>query len=134
MANTIRMLNGEEWASIESAAKTFNEGVAVLPALTFLRETGCRPQEVRIVSAEHIDHDKRTVDVGSEWGHVVLKETIYDLVCSVAKENPVGPLFRDGNGKPWSSRALGKAVEVLAEKSSVAFSYYNLRRYKRYGR
>lgn len=75
--------------------------------LTFLWQTGCRPQEVRIIEAQHFDGETitftKTDSKGKKHNRVIyLNETALEIVRRLAAQHPTGPLFRTSKGKPWN--------------------------------
>jgi integrase len=73
--------------------------------------TGCRPQELRAIEAACID------------GHKIMlhERTIYlniaaaGIVRQLAARHPVGPIFRDSNGEPWTKDSLAQAFRQLRD-------------------
>src|SRR4029434_695818 len=67
------VLSAFEWARLVAALKKRDrpEGAAFLDLITLLRETGCRPQEARIIEARHVDKESRCLilDRGQSKGH-----------------------------------------------------------------
>jgi integrase len=89
--------------------------------LWFLRETGCRPFEVRMVQAKHWDRDNRRFVLerknskGKKVRRVIrLNDKATEIVTRLALKNPDGPLFRDAHGRPWSKNQLCKRFEKVA--------------------
>ena len=85
--------------------------------LEFLLQTGCRPQEARIVEGRHIDWVKREIHFadgeipGNKLGHnILLTERAYEMVKELAELHPTGPLFRNREDEPWLAKALTKRV------------------------
>jgi len=99
--------------------------------LRVLRATGCRPIEVRTVTAREVN-----LDLGT-WvfpvGHVAnktgkktgrprityLTQSIQRLVKALIKRYPTGPLFRNQQGKPWTTNAIRLRWKRLREKLSL---------------
>ncbi len=123
------MLSDAQWTAITSEAETFEDGRAVLPALQFMRITGCRPQEVRTVEASHVNHRFRFVQLGPAR-ELPLDEVSLELLRARAEENPDGPLFRDADGRPWTSKSMGRAAEAVSERADVTFCYYDISNYR----
>lgn len=124
------LLTEAEWLTITQAAATLEDGRAVLPILSLMRLTGCRPQEARPIKAEHIDHEAQCI-CAIEGNEIRLIDEAYNLVRDLADKHPSGPIFRDHESNPWTSSSLGCATESIAKKSGIKFCYYNLRPYKR---
>jgi integrase len=71
-------------------------------------ETGCRPQEVLAVEARHADLDGgRWVftpdEAKGEKAHrvVCLTDRAIKITRRLMARHPVGPLFRNTDGRPW---------------------------------
>ncbi len=88
--------------------------------VTVTWETGCRPQESLRVEARHVDlanqrwvipptesKTKRQVRV------VYLTDTAFQITKRLVAENPKGPLFRNAEGKPWTTEAVNCAFEAI---------------------
>jgi len=93
--------------------------------LDSLWQLGCRPIEVRTVSAAEVPPDL------SAWvfpvGHVAnktgrstgrpkvtyLTPEIADLTSRLMQQNPAGPLYRNSRGKPWTTSAIAKRMDKL---------------------
>lgn len=76
-------------------------------------ETGCRPQEILKVTANHVDvANARWVFKKSEAKMKRRVRVIYlgDQTLAITKrrmaENPSGPLFRNSRGRPWTTLAV----------------------------
>jgi integrase len=96
-----------------------------------LRATGCRPIEVRMVTAKDVN-----LDLGA-WlfpvGHpanktgrktkrlriTYLPQSILRLIKALVKRYPTGPLFRNRFGKPWSCNAIRLRWMRLREKLNL---------------
>jgi len=95
-----------------------NQNLADLVSVTW--ETGCRPQESLRVEARHVDlanqrwvipktesKTKRLVRV------VYLTEKAFEITERLMTEHPEGPLFRNVNGKPWTTEAVNCAFLAI---------------------
>jgi integrase len=79
--------------------------------LTFAFETGARPQEIRILSAQHFDGEKFTLDrkdsKGKKYARVIyLNDRMQKLVKKLCRLNPQGPIFTNRDCKPWTPNAV----------------------------
>ena len=81
--------------------------------LTFMRETGCRVQEVRILEAVHFDeeHQRFILPPSQAKGKKVPRviyttETALEIVRRRVTEFPEGPIFRSTRGKPLTRNAI----------------------------
>jgi len=80
--------------------------------LLFLWNTGCRPQELRAIEAQHVDGDKVTLTRKQSKGKkhrrvIYLNETAAEIVRRRCEAFPEGPIFRTYKGsRPWSKNAF----------------------------
>lgn len=84
----------------------------LLDLAVVMRETGCRPQEVRRVEARHFDREgrcwvfPREESKGKREQRIVhLSDRAFAICQRLALKRPEGSLFRRGN-RPWTARAL----------------------------
>jgi integrase len=101
----------------------------LLDLLVALHETGCRPQEARLVTAKNLD--------GMCWSFargkggvprvVHLSSRVYEICRRLALKRPEGPLFRNSRGKGWSTAALVGRFERLAKRVGFPVTAYSLR-------
>lgn len=102
--------------------------------LVAMWETGCRPQEARLVEARHFDKDRniwildRVQSKGKrEKRSIYLRPEIAEMTERLAKLNPKGPIFRNSKGKPWSANAFRCRFRELAKKVGFKCTSYLLR-------
>lgn len=81
--------------------------------LTVTWETGCRPQESLRVEARHVDlTNQRWVFPKSESKMKRISRVVYmtdratEIVRRLMMRHPEGALFRNNNGKPWTTEAV----------------------------
>jgi len=81
--------------------------------MTVTWETGCRPQESLRLEARHVDvANQRWVFPKSESKMKRIARIIYmtdramPIVRRLMLAHPEGPLFRNTNGKPWTTEAV----------------------------
>ena len=133
----IAYLSPEQWTQIVEAVKDGakeREVEAFLDYITVMRETGCRPQEIRIVEAHHVDHENR------EWVFerlkskgkkerrvVVLGDMAYQICRKLALRYPEGPLFRNSDGHPWTNFAIACRYRRLSDKLGFKIFAYAIR-------
>lgn len=110
-----------------------------LDFVTLLRQTGCRPQEARLIEARHLDRRTKCIvferheSKGSGGGRtterrvVPLADEAFAMCCRLALLYPGGPLFRNEDGRPWTMRALGRHFERIAKTLKIKISAYVLR-------
>jgi integrase len=102
--------------------------------LTVTWETGCRPQESLRVEARHVDGDKnRWIFPASEAKGgkspriVYLTPKAIEITLRLAAKHPVGPLFRNTDGAPWTPDACNCRFATLKKKLGVRYCLYALR-------
>ena len=97
----------------------------LLDILTVLKETGCRPQEARIIEARHLQGQccVLTLDEskGGQTQRVIhLSDAAYAILQRLRLKYPEGPLLR-ARGKPW------KAQQLANRCNRLGFQCYQLR-------
>jgi integrase len=88
--------------------------------VTFLRETGCRPQEARRAEARHFDRSGQTLTFPREESKgkrrqrvIVLTPTALAVVQRLSLKHPDGALFRNRDGSAWSRHSLNCRFSFL---------------------
>ncbi len=83
-------------------------------------ETGCRPQESLRVEARHVDIANsrwvfpRNEAKGKKAPRIVyLTEAALLITTRLVRRYPTGPLYRNANGKPWTTDAVNCAVDRI---------------------
>ncbi len=83
-------------------------------------ETGCRPQELVKVTAQHVDlANQRWVFKQSESKMkrvvrvVYLGERSVEIARRLIAAYPTGPVFRNSKGRPWKMTSLNSAIKRL---------------------
>lgn len=86
-------------------------------------ETGCRPQESLRVEARHVDaqhrrwviprRESKTKDLTRV---VYLNEKAFEITSRLTRLNPEGPIFRNSNGKPWTTDAVNCAFNGIRHR------------------
>ena len=115
------LLAPEQWATVLGRAMPDD------PFHDFLRVmicTGCRPQEVRIMAARHINWKRQTAffERGEVPGKksrartVRLPSDVVAILRKWASKNPQGPVLRNEDGNPWSSTAVVSRFRRLQKK------------------
>jgi integrase/recombinase XerC len=104
-------------------------GECFLDLLTVLRETGCRPQEMRQVEARHLTHSPATwtFDLdesksGEKTGKrrtVYLTKKAYEICRRLALKNPDGPMFRNSDGRPWTVAAINCHFQRIQQRTKI---------------
>jgi integrase len=95
-------------------------------ALTFMRLTGCRPDEMRCAEKRHFDPSIPAIVFGpKEWKCGKKKKTdrvirlvgkALFIVQKRCLRHPDGPIFRNCKGTPWKKDALARKFARLREK------------------
>ncbi len=91
--------------------------------LSVIWETGCRPQEARIVEARYLDRVSRCwrfpakVSKGKKRQRIVyLTDAAFAICERRALKYPQGPIFRQGDGGVWDKNAVRCKFRRLKEK------------------
>jgi integrase len=124
-------LKPEEW---EKLIRSIRPDDPFADLLWFLRETGCRPHEARIVEARHWDKANRRLVLerknskGKKRRRVIrLNERATEIVTRLALKRPEGELFRNKIGKPWAKGTVICRFSKLRKKLGFALFPYILR-------
>jgi integrase len=124
-------INDAQWGELMTAVPPGN---ALHDLLVFLYETGSRPQEARIVEARHWDRTARRLTLerqqskGKRSRRVIrLNVKATEIINRLAVKYPNGPLFRNGLGNPWKSRAISARFCKLEKKLGFEVFAYALR-------
>lgn len=97
--------------------------------LTTLHETGCRPQEMRLVTANQVENMCWVFarGKGNKPRVVHLSARVWDICQRLALKHPEGSLFRNQDGNPWSNAAIVGRFERLSEKVGFHVTAYSFR-------
>lgn len=92
--------------------------------LTALRETGCRPSEISRVTADDVHGptwvlDEHKTEETGQPRVVWLNQTMQELTKRLVSDNPVGPIFRNSRGKPWTKNAIVIRFRKLREELNL---------------
>ncbi len=107
----------ERYLTQEERQRIFDrypEGDCFRDFLFALENTGCRPGEVSMVTAEHVElrtgvwvlDDHKTEHATGQPRVVILTPAILELTKRLMKERPEGPLFLNEDGKAWTRNAI----------------------------
>jgi integrase/recombinase XerD len=133
-------LTPEQWTQIveyvrDNPAK--REVESFLDYCTVVRMTGCRPQEIRVVEARHLDNETRRwifevseSKAGDRTGRkriVELGQQAYEICRKLALRYPDGPLFRNSDDRPWTKYAIAHRFRNMARELGFKVSAYSLR-------
>jgi integrase len=112
--------------------------------LRFLEATGCRPGEAYHVEAKHYEPEQQLIRFrwdakAPEFVHKTARKTrkdrviflapdIAQLVESLARQRPRGPLFVNRRGRPWNNASVQANLSRLRRKlalpgAMIAYSY-----------
>ena len=90
-------------------------------------ETGCRPQESLRVEARRVDEQNqrwvfaRAESKGKKAPRIVyLTDQAMEITRRLALKNPEGRLFRNANGRPWTTDAVNCAFDRLRVRMGKA--------------
>ncbi len=100
--------------------------------VTILRETGCRPQEMRRMEARHFINGTITFPREESKGKrrqrvIVLTPTAQAVVQRLAMKNPKGALFRNADGGEWTAMTIINRFARIGKKLGFPVSAYVLR-------
>ncbi len=93
--------------------------------LCFMWETGCRPQEIRLIERKHRDCNmivlERQSSKGEKYNRVIyLNHAAKEILDRLNKS---GPLFRNSNGKPWTANIVRCRFRTLKRKMNMPELY-----------
>lgn len=121
----------EQWAKVLETAKG-----EFLDLLIVLKESGARPQELRLAEAKHFDREGRRLYFpepikkvrGEQRERIIrLEGQAFEIAQRLALKHPSGPLFRNNDGEPWTKNALNWRCRRLRKKLGFALCPYALR-------
>lgn len=94
-----------------------------LDLLTFLWETGCRPQEARVLEARHVFLDQGicVFDSAESKGErqqrvIFLTDKAEEIVRRLLATHEAGHIFRNRRGNPWTADAVVCRTRRLSTK------------------
>jgi integrase len=111
-----RPRKGAEPGAIEAVMSASN--AAFRDFLVVCLETGCRPGEVRTLTADSIDWDRNTAIVSGKTGErlIGLSAKALGVLRAYAEKYPEGPVLRTQTGLPWTEANLKKCLQVARDK------------------
>jgi integrase len=120
----------DQWDKLVAAIKD----QPLLDLITVMKETGCRPQEVRRVEARHFDRvgscwvfPKKESKGGRESRVVHLESNAFAICQRLVLKNPAGPMFRNRRGNPWTKEVLDYRCYRLSKKLGFRVTPYAIR-------
>jgi integrase len=92
--------------------------------LSFLREAGCRPQEIRVIEAKHLMDGMVIFPPSEAKGKrrarvIHLTDKPREIVERLANLHPTGPIFRKRKGDPWTRNAIRCRFRKFKEKLGI---------------
>ena len=113
-------LTPEEWSRLSEAMK----GTDVEDALRFMRLTGARPQECRLLEARHFQRGQivfpRLESKGKKRERVIcLPGEALVIVQRLMEKYPTGPLFRNVHGVAWTKDCLARRCRKLGKQCNI---------------
>lgn len=122
-----KYMRPEDWENIRDSYKP---GDPFRVFLEFCWETGCRPQEARIIEPRHAHLDKALIAIPpgeakgrKKWRVIRLEGRALEIVAGRMPEAK-GKLFTNRDGRAWTSFALNCRFTRLKEKLGERFSPY----------
>jgi integrase len=90
--------------------------------LTFMWETGCRPQEIRVIAWKHRDGDRITLELANSKGEkynrvIYLNKAAQAIFDRLSKRT--GPIFRNSKGNPWNANSVRCRFRTLKRKMNI---------------
>lgn len=102
--------------------------------LEFVWETGCRPQEVKVIESRHYFPDRERLELPPDeakgkkrWRVIFLPTAAKKIVDRLVRKHPRGVIFRNEDGNPWTAEATNCRLVRLKEKTGFKVSIYTLR-------
>lgn len=89
--------------------------------LCFMWETGCRPQEIKLIERKHREGNmiilERKSSKGKKYNRVIyLNQAATEILGRL--KGP-GPLFRNSQGKPWTANSVRCRFRTLKKKMNM---------------
>jgi integrase len=121
-------LTADQWTALSRIAGDLGDLVITM------RETGCRPQEIKKVASRHFDRAGRCwvfpkeESKGKKEQRVVhLSHRAFEICQRLALKYPEGSLFRNSKNGAWSTAALDGRFDRLSTKLKFHVTPYSLR-------
>src|SRR5262249_11754921 len=126
-----QVVSPKEWAAIRDR---YEDGDPFRDILEFAWETGSRPQEAKRIEARHVElHRHRVVIPPAEakgkkrWRVIYLTDRAEHIIQRRLAVPPLGALFRNENGRPWTSQAMACRFARLKKRLGVKYAAYSIR-------
>ena len=105
-----------------------------LDLLHFAWETGCRPQEARLIEIRHINRQGKRIEFPPQeakgkkrWRIIRLTDKALEIVERLATGKTEGILFLNTDGNPWKIFAICNRFSRLKKKLGRGFAAYDIR-------
>lgn len=100
--------------------------------LTVTWETGCRPQESLRVEARHVDYANQRWMIPTTPGKpdnrmVYMTDNAMAIIRKLVLQHPEGKLFRNTDGRNWTTDAVNCRFHRFVSKLGVRYSLYAIR-------
>jgi integrase len=102
--------------------------------LTFAWETGCRPQEARLIEVRHVNLAESRIEIPPKeakgkrrWRMIFLTDKALAVVKRLLPLCQGGMLFLNTDGMPWMNQAIVCRFQRLKAKLGRGFAAYDLR-------
>jgi integrase len=112
-------ISDTDWQRVLDATKD-----EFLDSLMFLDSTGCRPQELKLLTARHLDGRAMILERKNSKGKRVrrvirLNDTALEIVKRLSEKHTEGPLFRGRGGKILTTSSVAQRFARLREKLKI---------------
>ena len=113
-------LTPEEWSRLSEAMR----GTDVEDAIRFMRLTGARPQEARLLEARHFQRGQIVFPTAESKGKrqeriIRLPGEALVIVQRLVEKHPTGPLFRNQKGVAWTRDCLARRCRKLGKQCNI---------------
>jgi integrase len=102
--------------------------------MEFAWESGCRPQEARLIEAHHVNLQRGRIEIPPDeakgkkrWRIIYLTEKAAEIVERLLPHRQTGKLFLNVDGNPWKMYAICNRFTRLQKKLGKSYCAYDLR-------
>lgn len=102
--------------------------------ITFAWETGARPQEIKRLESRHFDKAlarfrmAKEESKGKKTARVIyLTDRALEIAKKLVTRHPTGPIFRNRNGRAWTTFSINCRFGRLKEKIGEKYALYDFR-------
>ncbi len=112
-------ISDADWQRVLDATKD-----QFIDSLRFLDQTGCRPQELKILAARHLDGrtmilERRNSKGKRERRVIRLNDTALEIINRLSAKYPEGPLFRGRGGAILTTSSVAQRFSGLRDKLKI---------------